>query len=151
LLSDYVALLDKSKQVSLSVGSKGGKLHLLCERYEANIATLPADDFPAVPATDREPCLEVDGAILKAAIDQVVFAVAPDDTRPVLAGVLIRLEAGNLTLAAADGFRLAVRSCRNAPYRGITRVDRAGAHAARSQSMPVTGARAARGVAGLRD
>lgn len=110
LLSDYVALLDKSKQVSLSVGSKGGKLHLLCERYEANIATLPADDFPAVPATDREPCLEVDGAVLKAAIDQVVFAVAPDDTRPVLAGVLIRLEAGNLTLAAADGFRLAVRS-----------------------------------------
>jgi DNA polymerase-3 subunit beta len=46
--------------------------------------------------------------VLKTAIDQVVFAAAPDDTRPVLAGVLLRLDTGQLTLAAADGFRLAV-------------------------------------------
>ena len=53
--------------------------------------------------------IEVDGAVLKTAIDQVVFAAAPDDTRPVLAGVLLRSKAGQLTLAAADGFRLAIR------------------------------------------
>jgi hypothetical protein len=36
--------------------------------------------------------------VLKTAIDQVVFAAAPDDTRPVLAGVLLRLDTGQLTL-----------------------------------------------------
>jgi len=54
--------------------------------------------------------IEIDGAVLKTAIDQVVFAAAPDDTRPVLAGVLLRLDTGQLTLTAADGFRLAIRT-----------------------------------------
>jgi DNA polymerase III subunit beta len=40
----------------------------------------------------------------------VVFAAAPDDTRPVLAGVLLRVGAGRLTLVATDGFRLALRT-----------------------------------------
>jgi DNA polymerase III subunit beta len=43
-------------------------------------------------------------------IQSVVFAAAPDDSRPVLSGVLFTLKDGQLTLAAADGFRLAVRS-----------------------------------------
>jgi DNA polymerase-3 subunit beta len=42
-------------------------------------------------------------------IAQVEFAAASDDSRPVLAGVLLRFEDDRMTLAAADGFRLAVR------------------------------------------
>src|SRR5207244_6183689 len=110
LLADYVALLDRGKQVSLTLASSGHKLHLACDRYEANIATLPADDFPTPAIVDGTIRIEIAGAVLKTAIDQVVFAAAPDDTRPVLAGILMRLEAGTLTLAAADSFRLAVRT-----------------------------------------
>jgi DNA polymerase III subunit beta len=47
--------------------------------------------------------------VLKDAIQSVVFAAAADDSRPVLAGVLVTATEGKLTLAAADGFRLAVR------------------------------------------
>jgi len=110
LLAEYVALLDKGKQVSLKLNSTGHKLHLACERYEANVATLPAEDFPPTPVIDGTIRLEIDGAVLKSAIEQVVFAAAPDDTRPVLAGVLMRVDTGTLVLAAADGFRLAVRT-----------------------------------------
>lgn len=45
----------------------------------------------------------------KDAIDQVAFAAASDDSRPVLAGVSMVFDGDRLTLAAADGFRLAVR------------------------------------------
>src|SRR5207237_5364776 len=38
LLADYVALLDRGKQVSLNLTSSGHKLHLACDRYEANIS-----------------------------------------------------------------------------------------------------------------
>jgi DNA polymerase-3 subunit beta len=110
LLADYVALLDRGKQVSLSLTSSGHKLHLACDRYEANISTLPADDFPTTPTVNGTIRIEVDGAMFRTAIEQVVFAAAPDDTRPVLAGALLRLDTGLLTLAAADGFRLAVRT-----------------------------------------
>jgi DNA polymerase III subunit beta len=110
LLAEYVALLDRGKQVSLKLNPTGHKLHLACDRHEANVATLPAEDFPPTPPVDGAVRLEIDGAVLKSAIEQVVFAAAPDDTRPVLAGVLIRLETGTLALAAADGFRLALRT-----------------------------------------
>jgi DNA polymerase III beta subunit, central domain len=92
-----VALLDRGKHVSLSLTSGGHKLHLACDRYEANISTLPADDFPTTPAVDGTIRIQVGGAVLKTAIEQVVFAAAPDDTRPVLAGVLLRLDTGTLT------------------------------------------------------
>ena len=110
LLADYVALLDRGKLISLNLSSGGHKLHLACDRYAANIATLPANEFPDTPTVDGAVRLQVDGAVLKTAIEQVVFAAAPDDTRPVLAGVLLRFDTDGLTLAAADGFRLAVRT-----------------------------------------
>jgi DNA polymerase-3 subunit beta len=54
--------------------------------------------------------LALDAGQLREMIAQVELAAASDDSRPVLAGVLFRFEERALTLAAADGFRLAVRT-----------------------------------------
>jgi DNA polymerase-3 subunit beta len=43
-------------------------------------------------------------------IDQVVFAAATDESRPILTGVLVQFNDDNLTMAAADGFRLSVKA-----------------------------------------
>jgi len=45
---------------------------------------------------------------LRAGLNHVAFAAATDETRPVLSGVLPTVQGDELTLAAADGFRLAV-------------------------------------------
>lgn len=74
LLAEYVALLDRGKQISLKLNPSGHKLHLACERYEANVATLPAEEFPPAPVVNGTIRLEIDGAVLKSAIEQVVFA-----------------------------------------------------------------------------
>ena len=50
------------------------------------------------------------GKTLKDAIHQVVLAAAVEDSRPVLTGVNIEIEGSQITFAAADGFRLAVRT-----------------------------------------
>ena len=110
LLSDYVALLDHGQKVELELNPKTHKVHLACGRYEANIAGIDAEDFPPIPAVSGGPSFSIPASILKEAINGVVFAAAPDDTRPVLAGVLLKLGGTSLTLAAADGFRLAVRT-----------------------------------------
>jgi DNA polymerase-3 subunit beta len=47
--------------------------------------------------------------MLRQMIDQVVFAAATDESRPILTGVLAKFQGEQLTLAAADGFRLSVR------------------------------------------
>src|SRR5204862_3749713 len=110
LLSDYVALLDHGQKVELELNPKTHKVHLACGRYEANVAGIDAEDFPPIPAVSGGPSFSIPAGLLKEAINEVVFAAAPDDTRPVLAGVLLKMGGGSLTLAAADGFRLAVRT-----------------------------------------
>ena len=110
LLADYVGLLDKGSQVDLALNAKSRRMHLSCGRYEANVAGLDAEDFPAIPSVSGGAVFSLPAPLLKEAIEQVVFAAAQDETRPVLAGVYFRLQGNRLTLAAADGFRLAVRS-----------------------------------------
>jgi DNA polymerase-3 subunit beta len=110
LLADYVALLDHGQKVELDLNAKTHKVHLACGRYEANVAGIDAEDFPPIPAVSGGPSFEIPAGLLKSAIGEVVFAAAPDDTRPVLAGVLLKMSGNVLILAAADGFRLAVRT-----------------------------------------
>ncbi len=110
LLAEYVGLLDRGSQIDLELNSKAQRVHLRCGRYEANIAGLNADDFPAIPTVSGGDTSSVPAPVLKEAIGQVVFAASDDDSRPVLTGVLLRLHGSQLTLAAADGFRLAVRT-----------------------------------------
>ncbi len=110
LLADYVALLDHGQKVELELNPKTHKVHLACGRFEANIAGIDAEDFPPIPAVSGGPSFSIPAGLLKEVIDEVVFAAAPDDTRPVLAGALLKMGGSSLTLAAADGFRLAVRT-----------------------------------------
>ncbi len=107
LLSDLVASLP-SDRIDLSVAERQRQLHLSCARNQATMAGMDAADFPPVPQVAEGLQLKLDAGALKKAISQVQFAAAIDDTRPVLTGVHILAEDRQLTLAAADGFRLAV-------------------------------------------
>jgi DNA polymerase-3 subunit beta len=107
LLTDFVASLPNEK-IDLAVSGRAKQLHLKCARNEATIAGMDAADFPPVPAVSEGLTLSLAPGILRRAITQVQFAAATDDTRPVLTGIHTLAEGNVLTLAAADGFRLAV-------------------------------------------
>jgi DNA polymerase-3 subunit beta len=110
LLSDVVGGLPNDK-ISLELDARTQTLNLKCARFEANIKGIEADEFPVIPTiADREPTVAFPPDLLRETVDQVAFAAATDDTRPVLAGVLMRLKGTTATFAAADGFRLAVRT-----------------------------------------
>jgi DNA polymerase III subunit beta len=111
LLAEFVNTLPAGQNVNLRVERGKYTLQVQCGRDKAGINGLDPDDFPNFPTVDGDAVIaEVDPRQLKEMIGQVEFAAAADDSRPVLAGVLARFEEGALTLAAADGFRLAVRS-----------------------------------------
>lgn len=110
LLSDVVGGLPNDR-INLALDARTQTLHLSCSRTEANIKGIEADEFPVIPTVaDRAPTVSLPPDMLREAIEQVAFAAATDDTRPVLAGVLMRLRGTTATFAAADGFRLAVRT-----------------------------------------
>ena len=111
LLSDYVGGLPNDK-ISMALDARTQMLTVQCGReFVANMKGIEAEEFPIIPTIeDRTPTVSFPPDVLREAIDQVAFAAASDDTRPVLAGVLLRLKDDTATFAAADGFRLSVRT-----------------------------------------
>lgn len=107
LISEFVASLP-SEQVDIELPAGSGTLGLKCARFSAKISGADAADFPPIPSVDDGITVSVDVEILKQAIDQVAFAAATEESRPVLTGVYAEFEGSTMTLAAADGFRLAV-------------------------------------------
>jgi len=107
LLTDFVNSLP-GERIDMALAPRARQLHIVCGRNEATIAGMDAADFPPIPALGEGLSLSLDPRALRKAITQVEFAAASDDTRPVLTGIHTLLEDRDLTLAAADGFRLAV-------------------------------------------
>jgi len=106
LLTEFVASLPAEK-VDISLAPKTKTLSLKCARFEARISGVDAADFPPIPAVEGD-STKVEAEALRQAVKQVVFAAAVEESRPVLTGVDAIFEDKTLTLAAADGFRLAV-------------------------------------------
>lgn len=107
LISDFVAQLPAAT-VSLEVPQNGRQLRLECARNDSTINAMDAEDFPRIPEIRDGVVVQFDPKALRRAIERVEFAAATDDSRPVLTGVHIKTEGSRLTMAAADGFRLAV-------------------------------------------
>lgn len=109
VLSDFVSSLPAG-EVELFEDSGPTTMLVKQGSTQAHVRGHDADDFPTVTAAaEGGTTLKVDPVELAEAIEQVVFAAASDDSRPVLAGVQIGSEGDHLTLAAADGFRMSVR------------------------------------------
>jgi len=108
LLSEFVNSLP-SDRIDIVLNERTKSVNLKCSRFEANLKGLDAEEFPPIPRVTDDSTTAVDSAVLREAIGQVAFAAATDDTRPVLAGVQCSFNEDTLTMAAADGFRLAVR------------------------------------------
>ena len=109
LLSEFVNTLP-AEPVRLS--NELGRLVLKVQGMgaDAEINGIDADEFPLMPQPEAGAySAAVDPQVLREMIGLVEFAAASDDSRPVLAGVLVRFDGDRLTMASADGFRLAVR------------------------------------------
>jgi DNA polymerase-3 subunit beta len=106
LITEFVSSLPNDKiDVNLS---RGKTLELKCARFEARISGVDAQDFPPIPKVAGAVTTKVGVEALRKGISQVVFAAATEESRPVLTGINAEFDGSELTLAAADGFRLAV-------------------------------------------
>jgi len=107
LLAEFISSLPSDK-VDISLSPRTKTLGLKCARFEARISGVDAKDFPPIPKIEDGITARVEVDALRQGISQIVFAAASEDSRPVLTGVDAEFDGDLLTLAAADGFRLAV-------------------------------------------
>lgn len=106
--ADLVNTLPDS-QVRLSLDTTTQTLNVRSGASNNDIKGLDAQEFPPLPTPDFSDAIQLNVADFKEMIHQVVFAASADEARPVLMGVHITVDKENITLAAADGFRLSVR------------------------------------------
>lgn len=98
------------ERVDMDLDPRSLTLHLDCAGKTANIKGMEAAEFPLMPEFDADRALSIPAQAFKEMIEQVVFAAAKEDNRPILTGILARFDNDTFTLAAADGYRLAVRT-----------------------------------------
>jgi len=118
LLTEFISSLPSEKvdkkgekapeTVDISLSPQTKTLGLKCARFEARISGIDAKDFPPIPKVADGITTKVDVEELRRGINHVGFAAATEESRPVLTGVDAKFDGDSLTLAAADGFRLAV-------------------------------------------
>jgi DNA polymerase-3 subunit beta len=99
------------KEVVLILKNEGDQVVVSGEKVKATIkADDPLDFPPELNVGETQPLLEVDAGELGLAIKEVADSAAKEDTRPVLTGIHFEVGENQLTLTAADGFRLATTS-----------------------------------------
>ncbi|MCD5404436.1 MAG: DNA polymerase III subunit beta [Dehalococcoidia bacterium] len=107
LLSEFVNSLPNDP-INLQLDEGSGLLEISSGSSKAHINITDASEFPPIPTVDDGIAAEVDPFVLRSAITRVAFAAATEESRPVLTGVELKLDESKFTMAAADGFRLAV-------------------------------------------
>jgi DNA polymerase-3 subunit beta len=99
-----------SGQVSLAMGE--GDVEIGSGRGHFRVKTLASDDYPELPidgGQGDEIRIELDGSALAVALSQVIKGASTDESRQILTGVLWEIDAAEVSLAATDSYRLAVR------------------------------------------
>jgi len=106
LLTDFVASLPPDM---IDFGQKENtyQAQLKCAKNKSSIEGLDPGEFPPIPKSSGT-TFELSAKSFKDALNKVVFSAATDDSRPILTGVQFAISQNQITLAAADGFRLSV-------------------------------------------
>ncbi|MBE2210223.1 MAG: DNA polymerase III subunit beta [Xanthomonadaceae bacterium] len=99
------ALPDGSK---VTVTQAGDKITVQAGRSRFSLSSLPANDFPSIDEVDATEHVQVPESSLKELIDRTAFAMAQQDVRYYLNGLLFDLRDHSLRCVATDGHRLAL-------------------------------------------
>src|SRR5580704_12313125 len=84
LMQDFVGSLPEG---IIELELKETRLSITTKQYQSVVNGIIADDFPVMPAITAGKNWKIGSGLLKKALQQVVFAASPDETRPVLTGV----------------------------------------------------------------
>lgn len=105
-LLDICKSLPDGNDVSFAL--QGEKVEIKSGRSRFSLATLAAAEFPLVDAIDVQDTVSVDKEQLQFLIENTYFAMAQQDVRYYLNGLMLEIQQGKLRAVATDGHRLAL-------------------------------------------
>ncbi len=83
--------------------------YVKCGKSDFSFMGMSAEDYPELPSVDGIRSYSIEQSTIKSMINQSIFAVSDNDSRPVYTGSMFEIENNVLTLISVDGYRLALR------------------------------------------
>ncbi len=105
-LFDIVKALPEQSEICLT--QKDGKIHLISGPSRFSLSSLQAEDFPHIDNMQIDSQISMPQQVLKKLIDKTSFAMAIQDVRYMLNGMLMELGDKGIRMVATDGHRLAL-------------------------------------------
>ena len=105
-LVDIVRMLPEG--VKITAVAEGDKMTVSSGKGRYTLATLPATEFPATDQVETLETLNIQEDKLKNLLDKTAFAMANQDVRYYLNGLLFDFHDSQLSTVATDGHRLAM-------------------------------------------
>ncbi|BFM04798.1 DNA polymerase III subunit beta [Halioxenophilus aromaticivorans] len=105
-LTDIVRSLSEDSQIKFEL--KDQRVVVKAGRSRFQLSTLPASDYPATEQGDKDIVFSVTKGGVKRLIDRTAFAMAQQDVRYYLNGMLCEVAPSHFRSVATDGHRLAL-------------------------------------------
>ena len=96
------------EEAKLTVNVEGDKVTLRSGRGRYTLGMLSAQDYPSIEPSAASEVISISEIVLKKLIDQTHFAMAQQDVRYYLNGMLFEIRPGRIRTVATDGHRLAL-------------------------------------------
>ena len=110
LFSEIIRKLN-GDNVTIETNSDGKTAVIKCGYSEFTVMIQNPDDFPPLQEVEKDFSYKIKQVDLKNMINQTIFSVAMDESKPVLTGELMEIKNNSTNIVAVDGFRI---SCRRA-------------------------------------
>jgi DNA polymerase-3 subunit beta len=105
-LLDICKALPEGSSINFSIDET--RISLVSGRSRFTLASLPAKDFPGLDDIEEQQAFSIPQNQFKALFDKTSFAMAQQDVRYYLNGILMEMSESKIKLVATDGHRLAL-------------------------------------------
>jgi len=106
LFGEYIKKLT-NQQLECELNERN-QLKITYTDSEGCLQCMEINEFPQIKELEKDSYFEIAKEDFKNLINNVFYAVAQDDSRPILKGILIETEGTNIKAVAVDGCRLSI-------------------------------------------
>ncbi len=106
----FTEMIRKLPADDVIIENSDGIINIECKKYKSSVVALSSEEFPSINAVEENNKLNFNKEDFRNLIRKTSFAASTDEARGVLTGVLVKINEGLLTMAAIDGFRVAIAS-----------------------------------------
>lgn len=109
-LSSIVKYMPGDVTIETADEGEGGLATISSGRTKFQLHYISGDAFPQMPELNPDRRFSLPQKMLKRLINQTMFAVAQDETRPALMGLYFEIAEDGVTVVGCDSYQLAVRN-----------------------------------------